>query len=72
MRIPTDFDRYKSDGRTIDIDLNDPMINDIGEPQDTPAAVRFVEWLRSTVGWCPPSTAARCGSAAGLRMRMSA
>ncbi len=32
MRIPADFDRYKSDGRTIDIDLNDPMIKGIGEP----------------------------------------
>ena len=50
MRIPADFDRYKSDGRAIDIDLNDPMINDIGEPHDTPATVRFVEWLRSN-GW---------------------
>ncbi len=29
MRIPADFDRYKSDGRVSDIDLNDPSINQI-------------------------------------------
>ena len=50
MRVPADFDRYKSDGRPIDIDLNDPMINDIGEPEDIPAAARFAAWLRSN-GW---------------------
>ena len=50
MRIPADFDRYKSDGRAIDIDLNDSSINQIGEPQDKPTAQRFVDWLRSN-GW---------------------
>ena len=50
MRIPADFDRYKSDGRVIDIDLNDPSINQIGEPQDKPTTLRFAEWLRSN-GW---------------------
>ena len=41
MRTPADFDRYKSDGRVIDIDWNDPSINQIGEPQDKPATLRF-------------------------------
>ena len=50
MRIPADFDRYKSDGRMIDIDLNDLSINQIGKPQDKPAALRLAEWLRSN-GW---------------------
>ena len=50
MRVPADFDRYKSDGRVIDIDVNDPSINQIGEPQDTPTAQRFADWLRSN-GW---------------------
>ena len=47
MRVPADFDRYKSDGRVIDIDVNDPSINQVGEPQDTPTAQRFADWLRS-------------------------
>ena len=50
MRIPAAFDQYKSDGRVIDIDLNDPSINQIGEPQDKLAALRLTEWLRSN-GW---------------------
>ena len=50
MRVPADFDRYKSDGRVIDIDVNDPSINQVGEPQDTPTAQRFADWLRAN-GW---------------------
>ena len=50
MRIPADFDRYKSGGPAFEIDLNYPMINDIGEPEHIPAAARFAAWLRSQ-GW---------------------
>ena len=50
MRLPEEANRWKSDGRVIEIDLNDPSINQVGEPQDKPAAHRLVEWLRSN-GW---------------------
>ena len=50
MRVPADFDRYKSDGRTIEINLKHPLITLSGDPEDAAGAARFVEWLRSN-GW---------------------
>ena len=52
MRLPQDFDRYKSDGRTIEIDLQDPATHQLGELDGKggggeAASRRFVEWLRS-------------------------
>ena len=50
MRIPAKFNRYKNDGRTIDIDLNGPVIHQLSEKEGKAATIRFVEWLRS-YGW---------------------
>ena len=50
MRIPADFNRYKSNGRRIDIDLDDPVINQLGEREGKAAKIRFADWLRSN-GW---------------------
>ena len=55
MRIPADFDRYKSDGRTIEINLRDPSINQLreldgGGEDGKDTTIRLVEWLRSN-GW---------------------
>ena len=50
MRIPANLNRYKNDGRTIDTDLNDPVIHQLSEKEGKAATIRFVEWLRS-YGW---------------------
>ena len=65
MRIPADFDRYKSDGRTIEINLNHPLITLSGDPEDAADAARFVDWLRSN-GWTV-DTEYRGGMAIGGR-----
>ena len=31
MRLPEEANKWKSDGRMIDIDLNDPSIHQLGE-----------------------------------------
>ena len=50
MRIPGDFDRYKSDGRTIELDLNDPAMAQSDNPGAKPTAQRFADGLPSN-GW---------------------
>ena len=65
MRVPADFDRYKSDGRTIEINLNHPLIMHSGDPEDAAGAARFVDWLRSN-GWTV-DTEYRGGMAIGGR-----
>ena len=52
MRLPEDFDRYKSDGRTIEIDLQDLSTQQLAELDGKTgsaeaASRRFVDWLRS-------------------------
>ena len=34
MRLPEEANKWKSDGRMIDIDLNDPSIHQLGELND--------------------------------------
>ena len=55
MRLPEEANRWKSDGRTIDLNLNDPSINQLGkldevEGDATDQTTRFRDWLRSN-GW---------------------
>ena len=50
MRLPEEANRWKSDGRSINLDLNDPSINALGESEDKSTTLRFAEWLRSN-GW---------------------
>ena len=50
MRIPEDFDKYKSDGRVIDLDLNDPSMALSDKPGEKTTSVQLLEWLRSN-GW---------------------
>ena len=52
MRLPEEANRWKSDGRIIELDLHDPSINQLGEldgvdgdGKDT--TIRFRDWLRS-------------------------
>ena len=47
MRLPEEANRWKSDGRSINLDLNDPSIKALGESEDKPTTLRFSEWLRS-------------------------
>ena len=50
MRLPEEANKWKSDGRTIDIDLHDPSIHQLGElngEAGETTARRFVEWLRA-------------------------
>ena len=55
MRLPEEANRWKSDGRSIELDFHDPSINQLGEldlldgdAKDT--TIRFRDWLRSN-GW---------------------
>ena len=50
MRLPEEGKRWKSDGRTIELDLNDPAMTLNDTPGDEPTAHRFAAWLRSN-GW---------------------
>ena len=50
MRLPEDANRWKSDGRIINLDLNDPSMAQSDKPGDKPTSLRFAEWLRSN-GW---------------------
>ena len=55
MRLPEEAKRWQSDGRTIELDLNDPSINQLGELDEvegdtTDQTTRFRDWLRSN-GW---------------------
>ena len=50
MRLPEEANRWKSDGRTIELDLNDPAMALSDTPGDEPTALRFAAWLRSN-GW---------------------
>ena len=50
MRLPEEANRWKSDGRSINLDLNEPSINALGELEDKPTTLRFAAWLRSN-GW---------------------
>ena len=50
MRLPEEANRWKSDGRTIELDLNDPAVAQSDTPGKKPMALRFAEWLRSN-GW---------------------
>ena len=50
MRLPEEANRWKSDGRLINLDLNDPSINALGESEDKHTTLLFAEWLRSN-GW---------------------
>ena len=47
MRLPEEANRWKSDGRVIDLDLNDPSIAQLDKPGETTTVLRFAEWLRS-------------------------
>ena len=49
MRLPDEVNKYKSDGRTIQLDLNDHIVADIATEPDA-AAIPFADWLRSH-GW---------------------
>ena len=49
MRLPEAANRWKSDGRTIELDLNDPALVLSGTPGDEPTAHRFAAWPRSNV-----------------------
>ena len=46
MRLPEDFNQYKSDGRVIDLDLNDPSMAQSDKPGEKTTALRLAEWLR--------------------------
>ena len=55
MRLPEEANRWRSDGRTIELDLSDLSINQLGEldgveGDGTDQTLRFGEWLRSN-GW---------------------
>ena len=50
MRLPEEANRWKSDGRTIELDLNDPSLVLSDTPGGEPTAHRFAAWLRSN-GW---------------------
>ena len=50
MWLPEEANLWKSDGRTIELDLNDPSIAQSDTPGKKPTALRFAEWLRSN-GW---------------------
>ena len=50
MRLPEDFNQYKSDGRVIDLDLNDPSMAQSDKPGEKTTALRLAEWLR-LYGW---------------------
>ena len=54
MRLPEEANRWKSDGRTIELDLNDPSLALSDTPGDEPTAQRFAAWLRSN-GWTVPT-----------------
>ena len=50
MRLPEKANRWRSDGRTIELDLNDPAMALSDTPGDEPTAQRFATWLCS-YGW---------------------
>ena len=56
MRLREEANRWNErDGRTIELDLNDPSINQLGELDEvegdaTDQTIRFRDWLRAN-GW---------------------
>ena len=50
MRLPEEANRWKSDGRTIKLDLHDLAMALRDTPGDEPTAFRFAEWFHSN-GW---------------------
>ena len=49
MRLPEEARRWQSDGRVIELDLNDYIVEDLAT-SPTAAEIPFSDWLRSN-GW---------------------
>ena len=49
MRLPEEANRWKSDGRIIELDTGDQAVRQIGEGHD-PSAPTFAAWLHGH-GW---------------------
>ncbi len=71
MRLPEEANRWKSDGRTIELDLNDPSVAQSDTPGKKPMGSGSPSGSARTVGQYRHSTATRCRPGAGLRSRKS-